>query len=254
MLASLLVFIVVLPAGIYYCYTKPKYTELFFMTFALMSCSIFSLFKLPISDNADQLSAVSNIDFLTTASITKKNETSDKITSTLFNSNLEKNNLDKEKIAVDCNDCGFPTSTNPEYFKKPPLSNFRWPIKGTKIKSYTICPDDHNGVDITVPIGTNVHAIDNGTIAYANEDKGYGKGIIVGHDNGFKSVYAYNSEIKVTKGDRVYRGQVIAKSGQNHRTLSPELYFKLTRGIDPVDPIVFIPHDKKFFKKLMCKK
>ena len=74
----------------------------------------------------------------------------------------------------------------------------------------------HNdGVDIAVPAGTDVLAAEGGVVAYAgNEVKTYGNLVLVRHDNGWVTAYAYNDKMLVQRGDRVKRGQPIAKAGK----------------------------------------
>ena len=122
---------------------------------------------------------------------------------------------------------------------------FRWPVKGPVLASFGKRPDgsQNDGVDLSVPVGTDVHAAAAGTIAYAGSElKGYGNLILVRHDNGWVSAYAHASEILVKRGDAVTRGQVIAKSGQSGTVGQPQLHFELRQGSKPVDPT---PHLEK---------
>ena len=108
----------------------------------------------------------------------------------------------------------------------------------------------NDGINFSTPEGTPVVAIQDGEVAYADEKlAGYGKLIIIRHRNGFISAYAHNSELLVKKGDRVYRDQVIAKSGHTGNVASPQLHFELRRGTSPVDPNKIIPNDTKHFSQ-----
>ena len=63
--------------------------------------------------------------------------------------------------------------------------------------------------------GTAVRSADDGVVAYAgNELKGYGNLVLVRHSNGYVTAYAHASELLVKRGDKVRRGQVIAKAGK----------------------------------------
>ena len=116
--------------------------------------------------------------------------------------------------------------------------SFRWPAKGRVIAGYG--SSGNEGINIAVPEGTPVKAAEEGTVAYAgSEVKGYGKLILVRHANGYVSAYAHNGEIDVKPGDKVKRGQVIAKSGASGNVTSPQLHFEIRKGATPVDPI---PH------------
>lgn len=119
-----------------------------------------------------------------------------------------------------------------------PQANFRWPARGRVISGYD--SKSNEGINIAVPEGTPVKAAEEGTVAYAGSDvKGYGKLVLVRHANGYVSAYAHNGEIDVRPGEKVKRGQVIAKSGASGNVTSPQLHFEIRKGAVPVDPV---PH------------
>ncbi|MCG5246473.1 murein hydrolase activator EnvC family protein [Methylorubrum extorquens] len=116
--------------------------------------------------------------------------------------------------------------------------SFRWPAKGRIINAYG--SSGNEGINIAVPEGTPVKAAEDGTVAYAGSDvKGYGKLVLVRHNNGYVSAYAHNGELDVRPGEKVKRGQTIAKSGATGNVTSPQLHFELRKGATPVDPM---PH------------
>jgi murein DD-endopeptidase MepM/ murein hydrolase activator NlpD len=126
-----------------------------------------------------------------------------------------------------------------------PLSgaSFRWPVKGRIISGFGTKPDGgHNdGVNISVPQGTSVKAAENGVVAYAgNELKGYGNLVLVRHANNWVSAYANNEAILVKRGDKVRRGQVIAKAGTTGSVSQPQVHFELRKGSRPVDPTKYM--------------
>src|SRR5206468_2768126 len=83
-----------------------------------------------------------------------------------------------------------------------------------------------------------IKAAEAGTVAYAgSEVKGYGNLVLIRHENGFVSAYAHNGEIEVKRGQKVARGQVVAKSGQTGNVTSPQLHFEIRKGSTPVDPM-----------------
>ena len=89
-----------------------------------------------------------------------------------------------------------------------------------------------------MPEGTSVKAWEDGTVGYAGSDvKGDGKLVLVRHANGYVSAYAHNGEIDVKPGDKVKRGQTIAKSGASGNVTSPQLHFEIRSGATPVDPM-----------------
>jgi murein DD-endopeptidase MepM/ murein hydrolase activator NlpD len=121
---------------------------------------------------------------------------------------------------------------------------FRWPLRGRVIAGFgpKTNGQQNDGIDLSVPEGTAVHAAEDGVVAYAgNELKGYGNLILIRHANGFVTAYAHASEIMVKRNDTVRRGQVIAKSGQTGTVTSPQLHFEIRKGSSPVDPSQYLP-------------
>jgi murein DD-endopeptidase MepM/ murein hydrolase activator NlpD len=126
-----------------------------------------------------------------------------------------------------------------------PAGKFRWPVKGKVISSFGPRSDgSHNdGVNITVPLGTEVHAAEQGVVAYAGSElKGYGNLVLIRHDNGWVTAYAHNDELLVKRGDKVKRGQVVGKAGKTGTVDQPQVHFELRQGSKPVDPL---PHMEK---------
>jgi murein DD-endopeptidase MepM/ murein hydrolase activator NlpD len=119
----------------------------------------------------------------------------------------------------------------------------RWPVQGKILTSFGQRDDGtHNdGINLSVPMGTPVHAAEGGTVAYAGSElKGYGNLILVRHDNGWVTAYAHADEILVKRGDKVQRGQIIAKAGRTGSVDQPQVHFELRQGSKPVDPVPFM--------------
>jgi len=122
-------------------------------------------------------------------------------------------------------------------------ASFRWPVKGRIVSGFGTKPDGgHNdGVNISVPQGTSVKAAENGVVAYAGSElKGYGNLVLVRHANNWVSAYANNEEILVKRGDKVKRGQIIAKAGMTGSVSKPQVHFELRKGSRPVDPTKYM--------------
>ena len=114
-----------------------------------------------------------------------------------------------------------------------------WPVHGRIIRGFQ--PGVNDGINISVPNGTAVHAVDGGVVAYAGSQlKGYGNLVLIRHPNGFISAYADNGALDVKRGQSVSRGQVIAHSGQSGDVSSPQLHFELRKGTVPVNPTHFL--------------
>ena len=95
----------------------------------------------------------------------------------------------------------------------------------------------HGGVDLAVPEGTPVYAADNGKVIVAGDlDNGYGNYIILDHQNGYKTLYAHNSELLVSVGDIVAKGDKIALSGNTGNSTGPHLHFEVQVNDEKVDP------------------
>ncbi|MGQ0671372.1 MAG: peptidoglycan DD-metalloendopeptidase family protein [Hyphomicrobium sp.] len=119
----------------------------------------------------------------------------------------------------------------------------RWPAQGKIIAGFGQRPDGtHNdGVNLAVPMGTEIHAAESGVVAYAGSElKGYGNLILLRHDNGWVTAYAHSEELLVKRGDKVRRGQVIAKAGKTGQVDQPQLHFELRQGQRPVDPTPYM--------------
>jgi murein DD-endopeptidase MepM/ murein hydrolase activator NlpD len=119
-------------------------------------------------------------------------------------------------------------------------ADFRWPAKGRIISGFGGA-GANEGINIAVPEGTPVKAAENGTVAYSGSElKGYGNLVLIRHDNGYVSAYANNSELLVRRGERIKRGQTIAKSGQSGNVNAPQLHFEIRKGATPVDPMPYL--------------
>jgi murein DD-endopeptidase MepM/ murein hydrolase activator NlpD len=119
-------------------------------------------------------------------------------------------------------------------------AEFRWPARGRVISGFG-GSGGNEGINIAVPDGTPVKAAEAGTVAYAgSEVKGYGNLVLIRHDNGYVSAYAHNGDIEVKRGQKVNRGQTIAKSGQSGNVTSPQLHFEIRKGAQPVDPMQYL--------------
>lgn len=95
----------------------------------------------------------------------------------------------------------------------------------------------HSGVDLAVAEGTPVYAADNGKVIVAEDSgNGYGNYIIIDHQNGFKTLYGHNSELLVSVGDIVAKGDKIALSGNTGNSTGPHLHFEVHVNDEKVDP------------------
>lgn len=126
----------------------------------------------------------------------------------------------------------------------PPASKtgearFLWPVHGRILASYGAgAGGTHNdGINIAAAAGTPVLAAEAGVVAYAgNELRGYGNLLLVKHAGGWMTAYAHNSALLVKRGDRVKRGQEIARVGATGAVGEPQLHFEIRQGSRALDP------------------
>ena len=98
---------------------------------------------------------------------------------------------------------------------------------------------DHGAVDIGCGEGTSVKATQSGTVTFAAANGNAGNMITIDHGGGYTSTYMHNSEILVSTGDKVSRGQEIAKSGNTGNSTGPHLHFQIEKDGVKLDPEEF---------------
>ena len=128
----------------------------------------------------------------------------------------------------------------------PPRSGagFAWPAYGKVISAYGPKSGGlHNdGINIRVSQGAPVRASDSGTVVYVgNELTGFGNLILIRHAGGWVSAYGHNRELLVARGQKVSRGQTVAKAGATGSVSSPQVHFELRKGSRAVDPQKYLP-------------
>ena len=117
----------------------------------------------------------------------------------------------------------------------PITSNFGWrihPIYGTRRL--------HAGTDFGVDEGTTVHAADGGVVVEAGWVSGYGYTVIIDHGNGMSTLYAHNSDVAVSPGQTVSKGQVVSYSGNTGGSTGPHLHFEVRINGEPTDPMGYL--------------
>lgn len=140
---------------------------------------------------------------------------------------------------------------NNPYYEVIQSGEFIWPVPSSKrMTSFFGMRHGrhHDGIDIAAPVGTHILAANSGVVVYSGRRiSGYGKMIIIKHENNIYSVYAHARKMYVSKGEKVDRGQVIAQVGMTGRTSGPHLHFEVRVGDDPKNPLKFLP---KWVKRL----
>lgn len=114
-----------------------------------------------------------------------------------------------------------------------------WPTNGQVLSRYT---EKSKGVSISGRPGQPVLASADGTVVYSGSGlRGYGKLIIVKHNDTYLSAYGHNSKILVREGETVTKGQKIAEMG-NSDSDTVKLHFEIRERGKPVDPLKFLSH------------
>jgi murein DD-endopeptidase MepM/ murein hydrolase activator NlpD len=120
--------------------------------------------------------------------------------------------------------------------------DFIWPVEGKIIDVFAdVERKNHQGIDISSPLGTPIKASNAGTIQYSNNGiKGYGNLIILRHSEEYVTLYAHNQVNLVEEGTWVEKGQIIGKVGQTGKASGPHLHFEIRKNNKPVDPFLFL--------------
>lgn len=118
----------------------------------------------------------------------------------------------------------------------------RWPVDAPLtsdfgLRFHGLRPDIHRGVDLRAPMGTEVHAMAEGTVRFAGTMSGFGNVVWLDHGGSILTVYAHLSAIRVRQAQRVRRGELLGLSGQSGDATAPHLHFEVWRGGIAVDPV-----------------
>lgn len=99
---------------------------------------------------------------------------------------------------------------------------------------------NHNGIDLAVPVGTNVYSSASGTVIQSGWNGGYGICVSIDHGNGIVARYGHLSEASVTVGQTVSQGEFIGLSGNTGNSTGPHLHFEMRLNEEVVDPLEYV--------------
>lgn len=119
--------------------------------------------------------------------------------------------------------------------------SWRWPTDGDVVRSFGEGRQTGKGIDIRGQEGQPVRAAGSGRVVYSGSGLiGYGRLIIIKHDDTFISAYAHNRRIAVAEGDAVTVGDVIGEMGRGPDD-APLLHFEIRVDGEAVDPLLYLP-------------
>lgn len=98
----------------------------------------------------------------------------------------------------------------------------------------------HAGLDFAGPYGTPIRATADGVVVHAGWSNGYGRMVKIRHDFGLETLYGHMSQIRVSVGQRVSRGDRIGDMGNSGRSTGTHLHYEVHVGGRPVNPMTFI--------------
>lgn len=123
-----------------------------------------------------------------------------------------------------------------------------WPVPNARITSYfgwRMHPilkkrKYHSGLDLAVAYGTPIKAADNGVIIFSGRNGDYGNMIALDHGSNITTVYAHCSSLLAKVGQKVSKGEIIAKVGSTGLSTGPHLHFEVRKNGVPVNPLSYL--------------
>ncbi|MFC3051300.1 M23 family metallopeptidase [Kordiimonas pumila] len=122
-------------------------------------------------------------------------------------------------------------------------SGFIWPVEGKLASRYgPKAGGMHNdGINILASAGSPVKASEAGVVVYAsNALQGYGNLLLLKHADGWITAYAHTERLLVRKGQRIDKGQVVARVGSTGGVSQPQLHFEIRKGSRALDPLDYL--------------
>lgn len=137
----------------------------------------------------------------------------------------------------------IPNRTKQVSFNQYFGDDFIWPVRGRVIGNFGQLVNNmvNKGLNIQTVSGSDVLASRSGRVVlYHKNFLSYGETVIIDHGEGFMTVYARNSQVLVKLGNRVNRGDIIAKVGSSGRDRNSYLHFEIIKGHIPQNPYYYL--------------
>ena len=177
----------------------------------------------------EQLMNMNNIELLTMLD-NRMQSAYKKENMVLKSSDWMKQNISNGSMSIDCIPAIQPVNNKQLTLlaagKKPLINPFHRTMR------------EHHGVDYLVAEGTAVFATADGTIKSLSEkNSSHGKAVTIDHGNGYETSYSHLLDIRVRKGQKVKRGDIIALSGNSGLSFVPHLHYEVRYRDTRVDPV-----------------
>ncbi len=183
-------------------------------------------------------SYLQNIREVISGGIVEDTSFSDKVSPNVELKNVQSDSIFNELVGPD--KYKFSYLQNPAQNKLLSEMNFFTPVKGVVVNRFYAAPG-HFGTDIVAKENSNISAVLDGTVVFAEWSVTTGYVVQIQHSNNIISIYKHNSDITVKPGDRVNAGDVIAIMGDEGKySTGPHLHVEIWQNGMPIDPEAYI--------------
>lgn len=150
-----------------------------------------------------------------------------------------------QRIRLHPPDGGPPSSggagSPPAALPAEPAPPWQWPVPGPVVAAFGQSRTTASGIQFGGALGAPVHAAADGVVVYSGRGlAGYGALVIIKHNESWLTAYGHNQALLVGEGERIRRGQEIARMGEGPGR-RPLLHFEIRRNGEPVDPVAWLP-------------
>lgn len=124
-------------------------------------------------------------------------------------------------------------------FQAPGGGNFMWPVNGSLSQYFAWY---HPGIDLANRAAPAIYAADGGTVVVAGwpDNYGYGNRVVLDHGNGYQTLYAHLSNIYVSVGQNISRGQSVGQMGSTGRSTGTHLHFEIRYKGIALNPLAIL--------------
>ncbi len=152
---------------------------------------------------------------------------------------MKVNNLNEKSTLQIGQSIRIPSSLPKSYEKAS--SSFLWPISGRVSSTFGMRGGRlHSGIDVLAPSGTLIKASRSGVVSFSGWMNGYGRVVIVDHQDGWQTLYAHNSVNLVNKGQKVNQGDAIARVGMTGNATACHVHFEVRKNGKCLDPLNYL--------------